>query len=121
MKILLVDDSVQDSRVYTSVLRNNGYDTVVAQNGIEALSVLEEQEIAMVFLDLVMPVMRGQEFLSILRGNKKYDQIPIVVMSSNKNMDEVMTLMEEEGAQEFLHKPLRPIDMINAIKKFLKE
>ena len=121
-RILLIDDSIHECRTYGSILRTNGHDCVIVHNGLQGLETLEnDPKIGLVILDLVMPLMRGEEVLTLIRSKSDYDKIPVVLMSASRNMDEIMVLLDEGGAAEFLSKPIRPKEIISVCEKYLKK
>jgi two-component system response regulator CpxR len=95
--VLVVDDDEAIRQVVSEVLRDEGYDVVCAENGVQALRELQEERHAdLVLLDLMMPVMSGWEVLEQLQMSDELSRIPVVVISA----------MNAPGAQEYLAKPI---------------
>lgn len=82
--VLIVDDSAALREFVAFILRNAGYDIVMAENGKDALNKLNghDEKIDIVLTDLNMPVMNGIEFVKQLRGTSVYGAIPVVLMTS---------------------------------------
>lgn len=82
-KILVVEDDDEIREVVVDYLQMEGHDVVGAVNGREALEKIESWGVpGLIFLDLNMPIMAGQEFLDLIKDNMNYVQIPVVVMTA---------------------------------------
>jgi CheY-like chemotaxis protein len=101
--ILVVDDDQDLRELMSDVLVTEGYKVASAKDGAEALALLREQpDVSLIFLDLMMPVVSGYEFLQTREADPRLSKIPVVVMSACWEGNEQMT-----GSAEFLRKPLR--------------
>jgi len=114
-KILVVDDSkmLRDMVVYA--LNEGGYSEVVeAENGKEGLERAMETKFDVVLTDINMPVMDGFELTSSLRNNKKYDDTPILVLTTESSED-----MKERGkacgATGWIVKPFVPEELLYVV------
>ncbi|MDD6825556.1 MAG: EAL domain-containing protein [Oscillospiraceae bacterium] len=107
-KILIVEDS-EYNRVILSEILSEKYAILEAENGVEALKILEEnkEEISLIFLDVVMPVMDGYTFLDIIKKDSYFSNIPVIVMTQNDSEDDEITALSR-GATDFVPKPYRP-------------
>lgn len=106
-QILVVEDS-ELNRALLCQLLSGEYRTLEAENGKVALEILRKNKdsIALIFLDMVMPVMDGYEFLDRLRADSAFSSIPVVVTTqSTSEEDEVKAL--SHGATDFVPKPYR--------------
>ncbi|MFL1449325.1 response regulator [Pseudomonas tritici] len=104
-RICLVDDSkgmhASGNRFFVQQL---GKDLVVAVNGFEAMDVILSNEVDACFIDVEMPELNGLQLVSILRGNPKFDKMPIAMLSSSSNMfDQQKGLIA--GANFYVAKP----------------
>jgi len=118
--ILIVDDSVVYQKSLTKILEKT-YIVLQAYDGQEATEILLEQgrDISLIFLDLMMPVMDGYEFLKWVLENGQYIDIPIVVTTSESDTKvEVQCL--ELGASEFVSKPFNPDIVIKRIESLIR-
>lgn len=115
-KILLVDDDVF-KKVLKMVLVPMGYEVLMANNGIEGHALVDQHkgEIALVFLDMMMPGMDGLRFLKILREEKQLD-IPVVAMSSVTD-EKIIEDVKDLGVVEYFIKPIKA----NQIKEKVQE
>ena len=106
--ILIVDDARHNRTALRDILNDN-YIVLEAENGKNALAVLEEkyQAVTVIILDLVMPDMSGVELLEILHKDARYQNIPVIAMVREIN-DEVECKCLEYGAWDFMRKPYDP-------------
>lgn len=105
MKALLVDDSSTMRSILRMTLRQAGFETVEADNGVTALTKLDQEGAADVALvDWNMPVMNGFEFLCALRRDHKYDKMLVVMVTTETEMSNIQSAVER-GANEYIMKP----------------
>ncbi|SMF57882.1 response regulator [Pseudobacteriovorax antillogorgiicola] len=107
-KVLIVDDSKTARKEVVRVVHNHGILTIEAQNGKEALAKLEEKEdIKLVFCDVNMPEMNGIEFLEAVKKQDKFQNLPVVMLTSEATQD-VMKRAKELGVTGWIIKPADP-------------
>ena len=82
LKALLVDDDEISRYVLRGLLGTTGFEIMEADNGREALEVVRQQSPDIIFLDLIMPVMGGEEALAVLKSDEKTRDIPVVIHTS---------------------------------------
>lgn len=107
-KILVVEDN-EINRMMLCEILSSEYKVLEAENGREALSVLKEhgEGISLILLDIIMPVMDGYTFLSVVKADPVYSSIPVIVTTqSDGEADELAAL--SHGAADFVAKPYRP-------------
>ncbi|WP_200763595.1 response regulator [Nitrosophilus alvini] len=107
IKVLAVDDDFINLKLLKSMLMksDNIEEVYEAKNGAEALNVLKEHnDIDIILLDIIMPVMNGIEMLKILRSDTNLKQIPVIVLSTDETK-RVEAL--DSGANDFINKPIR--------------
>jgi CheY-like chemotaxis protein len=107
-KILVVEDNRINREMLCEILSSE-YKVLEAENGREALAVVKEygEGISLILLDIVMPVMDGYTFLSIVKADPAYSSIPVIVTTqSDSEADEVAAL--SHGASDFVAKPYKP-------------
>lgn len=86
--ILVVDDSVTSRNLEATILRAQGYRVTTAENGAEALALIERERYAMVVSDCDMPVVDGLELTRQLREQYSADTLPVMMVSSLGNEDD---------------------------------
>lgn len=106
--ILVVDDA-RHSRTALREILNDNYIVLEAENGQNALAVLEEkyQAVTVIILDLIMPEMSGLELLEIFHKDVRYQNIPVIAMLRDIN-DEIECKCLEYGVWDFMRKPYDP-------------
>ena len=88
-KILVVDDDLTTVQLIEGILKKNHYHVVTASDGLEALVKIKKEKPDLVVLDIMMPEINGYDVCYQLRFNKKFDKIPIVILTSrNQEMDD---------------------------------
>jgi len=107
VKILVAEDNVINQKVIFGLLSTSGIDVTMANNGQEALDILEkDKNFSMVFMDAHMPVMDGFQATRIIRKNPNYENIPIVALSGDIAADDVKNMFNA-GMEAHLEKPLK--------------
>ncbi len=108
MKILIVDDEKTNRMILTAILKKEGYSVVSASNGEEAIEVFQQQQPALVLMDIMMPVMDGYEAtrqIKILSGEKF---IPIIFLTAMTD-EKALSRCVDVGGDDFLSKPYNQI------------
>lgn len=117
--VLVVDDENINRMILGHILQNE-YEIHFAADGKQALEYIEKkyENISIILLDLLMPVMDGFELLKLLHGSKKYKSIPVIVLTSEKSA-EIRSL--QMGAVDFIPKPYDMPEVIRArVKRSIK-
>src|SRR5713101_3894166 len=101
--ILVVDDDLDACEALSEFLKLNGYTVACAENGQIALAEIRTRPVppALILLDMLMPVMDGQTFLTRARQDPRIKDVPIVVATADPSV-------EAPGASAVLGKPVRP-------------
>ena len=104
-KVLVVDDMELNRELLAEILKDE-YDIAMAENGIQALEYLERenQGIAVILMDLIMPEMDGFEVLKIMKEKLWIEKIPVLVISGESSI-KVEQECFEYGVSDFIHKP----------------
>lgn len=116
-RILVVDDNKHTRRLFKAVLENENYTVFTAENGIDALRVMDEEHIDLVVLDIMMPQMDGYEFTKILRENQ--NNLPILMVSA-KQLPEDKKKGFLVGTDDYMTKPVDEDEMLLRIKALLR-
>jgi EAL domain-containing protein (putative c-di-GMP-specific phosphodiesterase class I)/CheY-like chemotaxis protein len=107
--ILVVDDNEDNRYTLTRRLKRMGLKKIVeAVNGLEAINKIESQDFDMILLDVMMPVMDGYEVLKRLRSEKRFINIPIIMISALSDVEDVVKAIDL-GADDYLLKPFNPV------------
>lgn len=102
-KILIVEDDADFQDIYQLYLRGESYQVLAARNGKEGLEILEKEMPDIIILDLIMPVMDGEEFYVRLREQEQWRSIPVIIASVNDKMPQ--RIAELGGVAGNLRKP----------------
>ncbi|MVO98992.1 MULTISPECIES: response regulator transcription factor [Paenibacillus] len=114
--ILIVDNEKEIVELIGIYLTNEGYLTVSAGDGLEALEVLKTTEIDLILLDIMMPNMNGLEACLEIRKAKN---MPIIMLSAkSEDMDKILGLTT--GADDYLTKPFNPLELLARVKSQLR-
>jgi len=105
--IMLIVDDVELNRAILSQFFQDTYRIIEAENGSEAMQLVKQQEIDVILLDLIMPVMDGFEFLRIMKLDERYKDIPVIATTARSEEDNEARVMEL-GAADFITKPYNP-------------
>lgn len=115
--ILVVDDDKNTRLLLKAVLESEGYTVYAAQNGEDALTVMDQQHIDLVVLDVMMPKMDGYEFTKILR--EAQNNLPILMVSAKQlPADKKKGFLV--GTDDYMTKPIDEEEMLLRIKALLR-
>ena len=117
-KVLVVDDDPLVVRVLQEPLKKAGYEVEVASHGLEALQKVKEKRPDLIILDILMPLMDGFKVARFLKFDKRFKDIPIIVLTSRATEGE-RKMGEKVGANEFLYKPFRLPHVLDVVQGYL--
>ena len=140
-KILVVDDEPDVITFLSAVLHENGYKTLSAKDGVEALEVLHKEKPDLVLLDLMMPKKSGITMFQELRKDPDMSHVSVVVVTGvselmgvdfrnfmykqalrdEKKFAEATGLTESTKPDGYIEKPIDPEELIKVVKEALKE
>ena len=119
-KLLIVDDDMRNIYALSSVLEDKGLDITSAQNGKEALELLQntENKFDIVLMDIMMPVMDGYEAMREIKKNNRINSIPIIALTA-KAQAEDKQLCIDSGADDYMAKPIDNEQLLSLLKVWL--
>ena len=116
MKILVVDDDREIVESIAIFLSGEGYETVKAYNGIDALEALSENEVHLMILDVMMPKLDGIKTLMKMRESRN---IPVILLSAkSEDADKILGLTA--GADDYVTEPFNPSELMARVKSQLR-
>jgi len=118
-KILIVDDEQDIVESLKFVLEGCNYSCYCAYNGEDGLNLAREIEPDLIILDVMMPRINGYKISRLLKFDKKYQDIPILMITA-RSQEEDKLIGEETGANEYITKPFDLDDVLNIVKKYLE-
>ncbi len=117
-KILLVDDEPDIRLLVAARLNSMGYDTISAGDGQEGLNLARKESPDLILLDLMLPKLDGYKVCRMLKFDKAYEHIPVVIFSS-KGSEADKQLAKEVGADGYMTKPFEQAVFTSTIQKLL--
>ncbi|OGR81594.1 MAG: hypothetical protein A2X32_03475 [Elusimicrobia bacterium GWC2_64_44] len=115
MKILIADDDDDLRDLVEMVLGSAGYTVLANNNGKRAWETLQKEGADMAVLDINMPEMDGLELLDLIRNDDRYKEMPVMLLTARKGMDERAKGLER-GADDYLTKPFDNDELIRRVK-----
>ncbi len=115
-KILSVDDDEAVRKTLFRILSKEKYSVIAASSGEEALSILDKEKIMLIISDIMMPGIKGDELCRIIK--EKYN-IPVILLTGLTAHEDILNGLKN-GADEFIHKPFFPEELLQRIKNLLK-
>ncbi|MBK5246196.1 MAG: response regulator transcription factor [Peptostreptococcaceae bacterium] len=116
MNILVCDDEVEIVEAIEIYLRNESYNVLKAYDGIEAINLLEKNDVQLIIMDVMMPRMDGVRAVMKIR---EASNIPIIMLSAkSEDYDKITGL--NIGADDYITKPFNPLEMIARVKSQLR-
>ena len=120
MTLLYIDDDAEDIEFFCDAIKNihPTYLCLVAQNAKDGLHILETLIPDVIFLDINMPVMNGEQFLQEYGANKTSGKAPVLIVSTDSTLTRVSRMLEL-GASGYVRKPFTPEMMREALDRVL--
>ncbi|MBQ7546389.1 MAG: response regulator transcription factor [Clostridia bacterium] len=115
--ILIVDDDKNIRRLLTAVLETENYSVSTAENGEDALKVLDQTHIDLIILDIMMPKMDGYAFITLLREQNPY--MPVLMLTA-KQLPEDKHRGFLAGTDDYMTKPIDETELLLRIKALLR-
>jgi twitching motility two-component system response regulator PilG len=117
LKVLVVDDSNTIRRSAEIFLKQGGHEVLLADDGFDALSKINDYQPDLVFCDILMPRLDGYQTCAIIKRNARFSSIPVVMLSSKDGVfDKARGRMV--GSQEYLTKPFTKDQLLHAVQQF---
>lgn len=117
--ILIVDDELRNIKLMTAILSTEPYDILQAENGDQALEIINANKIDLILLDVMMPGINGFEVTQLLKSNPATKHIPIILVTALDGRENKQKAMNV-GADEFLTKPVNKLEVITRTKSILQ-
>jgi two-component system, OmpR family, alkaline phosphatase synthesis response regulator PhoP len=117
-KVLVVDDEIHIVHVVAIKLRNNGYEVISAENGAQALQLVQSEKPDIVVTDFQMPIMNGVELIEKLRGDKTTENMPVILLTARG----FAVNDEQKGhlqVSAIISKPFSPKELLRSIEDIL--
>lgn len=120
MKVLLIDDDEALANVFSTALKKEGFETVLASTGEDGLSKAKSEQPNLILLDQVLPDMQGNEVLTQIKSQEETKNIPVIILS-NFSQEELVKQAMEKGAHEYIFKyQIDTNDLVGKVKTLLQ-
>jgi len=113
-RVLIVDDSMSVRRAIASLLEDQGYDVVLARDGLEAVKAMDIQRPDALLTDLEMPNMNGLELTAHVRARAEYAALPVIMITS-RSMDKHRRQAMSSGVNVYLTKPYTDHELLQHV------
>ena len=117
-RVLVVDDEPDIVDIVTCLLEGEGYETLVARDGIEAVEVAEAERPDLVLLDVMMPEMNGYQVCRLLKAKPEFRDIPVVMLTAKAQQSDQFWGLDS-GATAYLTKPFDNKELPDTVGKHL--
>ena len=116
-KVLVIDDSNTIRRSAEIFLRQGGHEVLLAEDGYDALSKVNDHQPHLIFCDILMPRLDGYQTCAIIKRNAHFSRVPVVMLSSKDGVfDKARGRMV--GSEEYLTKPFTKDQLLQAVQQF---
>ncbi len=117
-KILIIEDDLLISSLVKFRLDKDGYETIVVKDGNEGIEAINNNNPDLIITDVMMPFRSGIEIIHYARENKP--DVPVIVLSSLGEEEEVVLEAFNLGVVDFVPKPFNPNELAIRVRRFLK-
>jgi len=114
--LLIIDDEANLRQTLARILNRAGFEVTTAENGKQAVDLLDQQAFDLVYMDIRMPDMSGLEALKLIHA--KFAQLPVVLFTAQPDLNTAVEALRN-GASDYLLKPLKPEEIIKRTKSIL--
>ena len=116
-KVLVIDDSNTIRRSAEIFLKQGGHEVLLAEDGFDALSKVNDHKPHLIFCDILMPRLDGYQTCAIIKRNAQFSGVPVVMLSSKDGVfDKARGRMV--GSQDYLTKPFTKDQLLHAVEQF---
>ena len=116
MKILIVEDDLEISKLLADFLQGNGYEVLCQYDGLHVLDCIQEHQIDLILLDIMLPYRSGDTILADIR---KFSTVPVIVISAKETTQNKIDLLRL-GADDYITKPFNPSELVARVKSQLR-
>jgi signal transduction histidine kinase len=118
-KILVIDDLPDMRTLISHRLHKQGHDIITANDGVQGLTQVQEQQPDLIVCDWMMPNMSGPELIAILKAHEQWASIPVVLLTAKSDAESKM-LGVNVGADAFLSKPFNEQELVSTVRNLLQ-
>ena len=116
IRVLVIDDSNTIRRSAELFLRQAGFEVILAEDGFDALAKIADHQPQLIFVDIMMPRLDGYQTCALIKHNKVYKDIPVIMLSSKDGLfDKARGRIV--GSEQYVTKPFTREELLDAIRK----
>ena len=117
--ILIVDDELHNRKLLEALLRPEGYSTLTASGGTQALAMISQQRPDLILLDVMMPDINGFQVTEVLKADSATSNIPIILVTASVDRSSRLAGLDA-GAEDFLNKPVDRAELWLRVRNLLR-
>ena len=119
LKVMVIDDSRTIRKSAETLLKNEGFEVITANDGFEALAKITDYQPNIIFVDIMMPRLDGYQTCALIKNNKLYKTTPVIMLSSKDGLfDKARGRIV--GSDEYLTKPFTRDELLGAIRRHVE-
>jgi CheY-like chemotaxis protein len=115
-RILIAEDFEENRIALKLILKHTGFDVIEAENGQQAIDAVRREEPDLVLMDISLPVIDGLQATREIRGEEKFEQLPIIIVSAHDS-EEIRRQASEAGGSGYISKPIE----LEGLKKLIDD
>ena len=117
LKVLVIDDSNTIRRSAEIFLKQGGHEVMLAEDGFDALSKVNDYQPNLIFCDILMPRLDGYQTCAIIKRNPRFTKVPVIMLSSKDGLfDKARGRMV--GSEDYLTKPFTKEQLLRAVDSY---
>ncbi|MCG8615903.1 MAG: response regulator [Desulfobacterales bacterium] len=113
--ILIVDDNLKNLQFLGALLKKNGYEVGIAEDGFKAIAFLEDTKPDLILLDIMMPGMDGYEVCQKIKQDPFTMSIPVIFLTAKSENDDLIKAFES-GCVDYIKKPFNSLELLARVK-----
>lgn len=118
VSVLVCDDDPLLLELLAHRLRAKGFDVHTAEDGLQAIELIEKVSPAAVVLDVMMPVIDGHEVLRRIREDERFRSLPVIMLTARKQERDIVGALDL-GASDYLSKPFIPEELVARLSRLI--
>ncbi len=120
MKVCIIDDNQSITGMFSKLLKMEGHEVVVANDGRTGLSLLDNDKFDAVILDISMPEFSGIDVVDALNESGRIKEQNVVILTASSSSNEELDKLKEKGVKEVLKKPLQLDSLVSTLEAVSK-
>jgi twitching motility two-component system response regulator PilG len=119
IKVMVVDDSRTIRSTAEALLGKEGFTVLTAEDGFDALAKIAEDRPDIIFVDIMMPRLDGYQTCTLIKGNPKYREIPVILLSSRDGVFD-RARGKLAGSEHYLGKPFSRDELVEVVRRLAR-